>query len=154
MELISRRIRQCLFAIAVVLLPFSGVSAEPAPQISDLRVNLPVAGRAVSAGYLTIRNPSSHEIALVSVASENAGRIEIHSHRHEDGVMRMRREERLSVAPDSQRELKSGGWHLMVFNLSPELKAGDFLPLVLTFEDGTRITVKAPLHDLSSASTN
>jgi hypothetical protein len=54
--------------------------------------------------------------------------------RVEGGIMRMRPVQRIELPARKTVKLAPGGLHLMLIGVSRPLKAGDKLPLVLTFE--------------------
>ncbi|MGH8617303.1 MAG: copper chaperone PCu(A)C [Burkholderiales bacterium] len=83
-------------------------------------------------------------VALVAVSSPAAGVTEIHEMTMEKDVMKMRPIPRLAVAPGKPAELKPGGYHVMLMDLKQPLKAGDSVPITLTFEkaDKSRQTVE------------
>jgi copper(I)-binding protein len=83
-------------------------------------------------------------VALVSASSPAAGITEIHEMAMEKDVMKMRQVSRLPVAPGKPAELKPGGYHVMLMDLKQPLKAGDSVPITLTFEkaDKSRQTVE------------
>ncbi|HBF91959.1 MAG TPA: hypothetical protein DDX09_12400, partial [Hyphomonas atlantica] len=59
------------------------------------------------------------------------------------GVMRMRKVDQMDVTEDAPLELKSGGNHLMLFGVSPDIEIGETAELVLTLTDadGTESTL-------------
>jgi copper(I)-binding protein len=83
-------------------------------------------------------------VALVAVSSPAAGVAELHEMAMEKDVMKMRQIPRLAVAPGKPAELKPGGYHVMLMDLKQPLKAGDSVPITLTFEkaDKSRQTVE------------
>lgn len=101
---------------------------------------------ATAAAYLTLRNAGSREVALVAVSSDAAAFIEIHESRERDGMMTMRKVERVAIAPRGTATLAPGGLHLMLINLERPLRTGDAVPLTLQFDDGTSITAAATVR--------
>lgn len=109
-----------------------------AVAVSDAWVREPMPGRNITAGYLTLTNHSEQEKILVAAHTDAAGRTEIHSHTMVDGMMRMRKEEQVSVPAGGSLVLEPGGYHLMLFALAEGLAAGDAVELELEFADGSR----------------
>jgi len=97
------------------------------------------------AAYLTITNPTEKADRLVSASSSQAGRVEIHTHLMEDGVMKMREVEGIDIEAGATVNFQPGGYHLMIFNHEGVLKAGDMLPVTLTFEHAGDVALKAPV---------
>ena len=85
---------------------------------------------------------------LVAVASPLAGKVELHAHLHEGGVMKMREVEAIDVAPGKPAKLETGGLHIMIMDLKQPLKAGETIPLTLTFEKAGKVEVQVPVRPL------
>ena len=68
--------------------------------------------------------------------------------------MRMRQVPSVALPAGQTVELKSGGYHVMLMNLTQQVKAGDTIPLTLIFEgpDGKRETqeITAQVRALNS----
>lgn len=127
--------------------------ASPAKLNNDITVegafvNIPLPGKTTTAGFFTLHNRAARDIALVAVHTDIAGRTELHSHSHENGVMRMRREERAVIPANSSLAFASGSWHVMFFNITKTLRTGDQLHLTLMFDDGTSLPVAAQVRSL------
>ncbi|MBE0482253.1 MAG: copper chaperone PCu(A)C [Bacterioplanes sp.] len=113
--------------------------------VTNAKVRQPIPGRTMSAAFMQISNQSQQDIELVSARADWSERIEIHTHLHENGVMKMREIESLPIAAGSSVTLQPGGLHLMLFGLSPNLSTR--LPLELCFSDQHCITIEAELYD-------
>ena len=100
-----------------------------------------------AAAYIAIRNAGKRTDRLVAVASDVAQRVEIHTHRNENGVMRMRRIDGLDVLAGDRAILKPGGTHLMLFGLRQPLKKGLTFQVILSFRDAGE--VKSPVKVMS-----
>jgi copper(I)-binding protein len=87
---------------------------------------------------------SREPVSLVAASSPAAGVAEVHEMAMEKDVMKMRPVKKLEVAPGKPVELKPGGYHVMLLDLKQPLKAGETVPLTLTFEkaDKSRQTVE------------
>ena len=89
-------------------------------------------GRQTTGCYLTLT--ASADDRLTAVTSPVAGRVEIHESRIESNMMMMRQVEGGLPLPAGQAvELKPGGAHIMLLAVAEPLKAGDSVPLTLTF---------------------
>jgi hypothetical protein len=108
-------------------------------------------GATVGAAYGEIRNDGAEADTLVSATSPAAGRVEIHTHAHEDGVMKMRRLEKLEIPAKGSVTLAPGGHHIMLFDLAGPLKAGDRLSLTLTFEKAGALSAEAEVAAVGAA---
>ena len=118
-----------------------GSAASGAVAIADAMLRLPAVPGRPGAAYFTLRNEGA-PLTLASASAERAERAEIHESTMEGGVMQMRQLQNLEL-PQGATEFASGGKHIMLFGLDPALKAGDSVPLTLTFGNGQSITVDA-----------
>lgn len=95
----------------------------------------------VGAAYLMIHNSTDMPDRLIGAATEVAKRAELHTHLHENGVMKMRPVEGVDVPAQGMAILKPGGDHVMLMGLSAPLKEGSHFSLVLIFEKAGEISV-------------
>lgn len=93
------------------------------------------------AAFLTLRNGSGEDDRLVAARAPVADRVELHTHLHENGVMRMRQVEAIEVPAGGTAMLKPGGDHVMLMGLKAPLQEGESFPLTLVFEKAGEITV-------------
>ena len=99
-------------------------------------------GQEVAAAYLTLESPTASE--LVRVESALAAKVELHTMRVEDGVMRMRQLDSIELPAGSAVKLEPGGDHLMLMEMAKPLVKGEKVPLVLTLKrrDGSDESVQ------------
>jgi copper(I)-binding protein len=141
------------FAAALVALAISSPLAALAQvTVSDPWVRGTVPGQGATGAFMKLASRS--DVSLVAAESPAAEIIEIHEMRLDGGVMRMRAVERLPIEAGKTVELKPNGLHLMLMALTRPMKAGEAVPLKLTFEDrsGRRVVVdvKAPVRALTA----
>ena len=90
---------------------------------------------------------------LVGASSPVAGVVEVHEMALENNVMRMRAITALDLPAGRSVELKPGGYHVMLMDLTQQLKIGDLVPITLEIEQGgkrQKIEVKAPVRGLQA----
>lgn len=102
-------------------------------------------GRTVAAGYMDIRNEGEGARTLLTAQSPAASRVEIHTMEQADGMMRMRRIDRLEVPAGETVNLQPGGIHLMLFDIETAA-VGQHIPVTLSFEDGWQIETSFPVR--------
>ena len=102
------------------------------PWIKNLPPSVPV-----RAGYMTLHNPQSNTVSIVSLSSDAFGSIEIHQTIAQDGMMRMEQVPALTIEPDSTVQLEPGGLHLMMLNPVEPTRIGDTIEILILFDDGT-----------------
>lgn len=90
------------------------------------------AGR-VGAGFITLRNSGAAD-RLVAARAGIARTVELHTHLHENGVMRMRPVEAIDLPANGTVTLEPGGLHIMLIDLQQPLNRGDTVPITLVFE--------------------
>jgi len=92
-----------------------------------------------------MRVTAQKDVVLTGVSSPVAGIVEVHEMSMDKGIMRMRAADRVPLKAGQTIELKSGGLHIMMMDLKKQIKAGERVPLTLSFEatDGTVSTFEA-----------
>ena len=133
-----------------MVLAASSLSVEAAVTATEAWVRGTVPAQRTTGAFVTLE--SSDEARVVGVKSTAAQTVEIHSSQHKDGVMHMHAVESIALPAGKRVELKPGGYHVMLVNLTKPLAAGDKVPLVFTIEDGqgkrTTLEVKAEVRPL------
>ena len=102
--------------------------------------------QSVTAAYVSIRNGGQESIALAGASVEGAGRVEIHTTREVDGLMRMEQLTTLEISPGQTRSLAPGGAHFMVFELDAMPREGESRELCLLFVEGEKLCTQAPVR--------
>ncbi|MBF0379503.1 MAG: copper chaperone PCu(A)C [Magnetococcales bacterium] len=94
------------------------------------------------AAFMTITNHSMDNDRLISASSEIAKFTELHTHIHDNGIMRMRKVEHIDIPKGEMVALKPGGDHVMFINLKRKLNLGDKLPVTLEFKNAGKVEVE------------
>lgn len=102
----------------------------------------------MTAGYMEIMNNTLDDKTVLSASSNCAKRVEIHEHKFVDGLMKMQRVESLLIKKKSVVKLTPGGYHLMMFDVTKQVKQGKTCRIRLDLKDGTSLTVNAPVNSL------
>ena len=103
---------------------------------------MPPASR-LTAAHMIIENVSGKETALIGGRAGIAGAVELHRAEMDNGMMRMRKLDRVPV-PIGKTDL-TGELHIMLIGLKAPLKEGDQVALTLQFEDSVSKTVMVPV---------
>jgi hypothetical protein len=91
-------------------------------------------GQNAGGAFMTIANTGTAADRLTGGSSPVAGRVEIHTMTMENDVMRMRQlADGLEIPAGGEVKLKPGSFHVMLMDLKQPLKAGETVPLTLTF---------------------
>ena len=88
--------------------------------VADPRIRLPLPGQSTAVAYCVIINSTGRSRELAAVAVERAERAEMHEHRLENGMMRMRAVDTLTVPAGGELEFRPHGYHIMVFGLQAD----------------------------------
>ena len=98
------------------------------------------------AAFMVIRNTGEAGDRLIGVDSPAAQKVELHTHREEDGVMRMIHVEEGFVLPDGgEIRMERGGHHVMLMGLTAPFEQGKTIPLALVFETSGEVTLDVPV---------
>lgn len=110
--------------------------------VKDAWIRGTVPGQTATGAFMELTGKSAAR--LVSVSSPVAKNVEVHNMTMEKGVMKMFPVDGIDLPAGKTVRLASGGYHVMLTNLQQPLKAGDRVPLQLTFElaDKKRETVE------------
>lgn len=103
-------------------------------------------GKFMTGSFMTITNNGDKDVTLVGGSSPIAGIVEIHE--VINGMMQPMANGLVIPAGESVK-LRMGGYHVMLLELSKEIKAGDETEVTLRFSDGTEQTFTAPVKDIA-----
>jgi len=130
--------------LAVLLLASACGGAEPTPTpTATANVRLAAVPGRPAAGYFELRIDGDRG-ALLSVASPQAGRIEMHETMTRGTMTSMRPIERIPVRDGDRLDFRPGGRHLMLYDLDPAVRPGGEIVLILNFERGPPRRLSAP----------
>lgn len=112
-------------------------------------------GQNAGGAFMTIANTGTAADRLTGGSTPVAGRVEIHTMEMEGDVMKMRQlEDGLEIPASGEVTLKPGSFHVMLMDLKQPLKAGETVPLTLTFAGAgtveTQLVVK-PAGEMAPA---
>ena len=83
---------------------------------------------------------------LVAVTSPACKAVELHRMTTEGGMMKMREVNSIDLPAGKTVRLGESGYHLMLVGLKVPLKAGETVPLTLSFKVGEQAVVKLETH--------
>lgn len=116
-------------------------TAEPHITIENVTLRLPAPGQTTAAAYFDIVNTGGAD-ELLSAKSPVSTPVELHTHLHENGMMKMRKVETVKIQALQTTAFKRGGLHIMLFNttIPAETKS---IPLTLTFARTGEVSLMA-----------
>ncbi len=102
--------------------------------------------KMVSAGagfmQITSTGPAGRLIGFSSPACAHG---ELHTHIHDNGMMRMRQVEAIDIPAGGTAVLEPGGFHLMFIDLVQPLSEGESVPVTLMFEQAGTVEMSLPV---------
>jgi len=101
-----------------------------------------------SASFMTLKNNSSEDIKLIGAASDVSEKVELHTHKNDSGMMKMRRVKNIDIPAKGITKLQPGGLHIMLIGLKAPLKAGQKIQLTLIFEDKSEKQLTLPVKSM------
>ncbi|GAB7554019.1 hypothetical protein NRB_35300 [Novosphingobium sp. 11B] len=124
----------------------SGPDAKPGMVASDGKLVLPIVAGRPGAVYFTVRNDGAEPVTLAGVHVSGAAKAEM----HQSNGGSMAKVDSLPIDPGASMVFAPGGLHVMVFDVSPDLKPGGKAELTLTFSDGDKLSMPLQVEALGS----
>lgn len=117
---------------------------------ADVSIEQPFAratppGQPNSAAFMQLSN-KGEATALVAAHSSVANVVELHTHIHDEGVMRMRKIEQIELPAGATTLLEPGGLHVMLIDLKQPLQDGSRIDLTLEYADGSMQQIEIPVQ--------
>jgi periplasmic copper chaperone A len=145
-----------LAALSLVVAACSG-GASPSTSASQGAGTIKVEGawarpsmgmeRAVAV-YMTLTNETGTADALVGAESPAAATVEVHETTADpSGQMAMHPVEKIDLPAGGTVELKTGGYHIMLIDLTGDLMAGDEVEVTLHFDQAPDVVVTAEVRE-------
>lgn len=134
--------------IAAAALVAACSQAPKDASASDAWVRLPAVEGNPGAAYFKL-DAGSEPVMLLDVGAKFAVRTELHESMAGDhagghgSMMSMKPLKQVAVPAGQSVTFAPGGKHVMLFDVSPQVKAGDKVPLTLALANGKNIEVQA-----------
>lgn len=138
-----------MFKRAFYSLLVLGMTAPALAKVEavDGYVRLLPPGSPNTAAFMVLKNDADQPVKLVAAASTMVGRAELHTHLHENGVMKMRQVESIEIPAKGEVTLKPGSLHIMLFEVGT-LSEQTPVPLTLTMDDGQKLDLSLPVKPI------
>jgi copper(I)-binding protein len=137
-----------IFTAFLLSISFS-LLASSEIEINFPIIRLPPPGMEVTAMFLKIINHSEKDLKVIKVTGDFAQSFELHNMQMIDGKMKMRPVESIELKKKSTTELKSGGFHIMIFNLKKTLINGEFHKVKLTLDNKMEVEINARVEKVN-----
>lgn len=100
----------------------------------------------VSGMYMVIENSGDSDDTLIGAVVPISNMVQIHQTTVTDGVAQMGElENGLDIPAGGVAELRPGGYHIMLMDLTADLVEGETVSVTLIFASGTEITLDVPI---------
>jgi copper(I)-binding protein len=123
--------------------------AQDAIEFSHIWIAEAPPGSQVMAAYMDIKNTSNEILRIKPPQAADFKKIEFHRTFHENGMARMQRQPELFIPAQSTISLEPGSYHMMLFNPTRKLKAGDESTFYFQIREGQKdskdIKIVAPV---------
>ena len=133
----------------VLLMLLFSLSAFAKLSAVDPHIRLMPPGADATAGFVVFSNDSDKPVEIVSAKADFAKTVELHTHKVEDGVMRMRQVEKMMVPAKGKLVLKPHSDHLMFFGVKKDLKDQEKHSIELKLSNGETQKVDFVVRDLN-----
>ncbi|MCC2618238.1 copper chaperone PCu(A)C [Aestuariibacter halophilus] len=127
----------------IAALALMTLSAKAHVHFEQAHIRVLPPGVPNTAAYFTLHNDTDAPLVLVSAESDIAQRIEIHSHVMHDGMMRMEKQDSLTIPAQGSQAFQPGGYHLMVFGVREPLTPGQSVTITVYTDKGTPFAFQA-----------
>ncbi|MEL0105366.1 MAG: copper chaperone PCu(A)C [Rhodospirillales bacterium] len=156
MKNITRLIFMALATLPIVFSMFSLFAPAVADNMnSGIHIMKPWSratppGAANGAAFMVIMNKSHQADRLVRASSDIAKKTELHTHKMDGDIMRMRHVDSIPVDAGGSATLKPGGYHVMFFGLKKPLVKGETFSVTLEFEHAGKKTVDVTVQKIGA----
>jgi periplasmic copper chaperone A len=150
--------RVTVFLLLAAGLSFSVSALAHEYPLEDLVVVHPFAtpappGVPHAAAYVDIRVEGDTPAVLVGASTRASASVELHDMRMDEGVMQMRRVERIEVPAGTLQTMRpGGGYHLMLMDLTAPLRLGERFPMTLEFAERGEVEVEVWVQGATAGS--
>ena len=144
MKRISKHVTAACAILCLSANPYASSAADEV-QAEGAYVRAVPPGQPNSAAFVILTNNGEVDHALVAAESDVAKVAELHTHLLEQGMMKMRRVEKIDLPAGETAKLQPGALHIMLIDLTKQLAPGDDVKIGLVFEDGSRVSLAAPV---------
>ena len=123
--------KSLLIITLLAIVPFYSFGGNFSISTENNIIKKPRPGQKVTAGYINLT--ANEDVKIINIESKMIGRIETHSMIMDGEIMKMRKITP-SLKKNKMYKFQPGGNHLMLFDIKRELKQGEDINLIFTFE--------------------
>lgn len=142
--LYRRSLLAALVAGALAAPGFAADTSTGAIEVSGAFTRATAPSAMAGGAFMTLTSTGEAD-TLLGFTTPACNRPELHTHIHEDGVMKMRQVESIEVPAGGSAVLEPGGLHLMLIDLNGPLVEGETINVMLMFEHAGEVAVEVPV---------
>lgn len=120
----------------------AGTPADTSLRVENAWIREAPPSVDVMGGYARLCNDADEAITLTQLSSDVFGEIQMHISREVDGQATMERLQTVEIGPHDCVDFAPGGRHLMLFEPTHAMRAGDRAVLTLGFANGKHMDVE------------
>ena len=107
-------------------------------------------GAKVGVAYMEFRNNGRKPERIVGASTPLARKVEMHITSDDGGVARMREVQSFEIPARQRLELRPGGGHFMLVDITRPLKKGERIPLTVRLEKGGELVLELEVQEIGS----
>ncbi len=142
-----QRIAALTFGLLFSTAIFAGTAAD-AITVADPYIPAMPTGQPNGLAYMVLTNGSDQDYELVGAEGEVAKTLELHTHIMQDGMMQMKKIEKIDLPAGKEVKLETGGLHVMLIGLNQDLVPDTKVSLTLIFNDGSKKELEVPVRKI------
>jgi copper(I)-binding protein len=131
----------CALLASLPLLGHAGSPPDVTASNPWMRYLLP---SIPAGGYLVLTNSGDAEAVITAAASPACGMLMLHQSEDSSGMSMMMDVSSVTVPAHGSVRFAPGGFHLMC--MQPKMNVGEHVPVTLTFEDGSKLSLDMPVY--------
>jgi copper(I)-binding protein len=141
------RIAALMFGVLCSAAVFAGTAAD-AITVSDPYIPAMPPGQPNSLAYMGLSNGSAQDVELVAAEGTAAKVFELHTHVMNDGMLQMKKIDKIDLPAGKTVMLETGGLHVMLIGLNQDLVPDTKVSLTLVFKDGSKKQLDVPVRKI------
>lgn len=149
----NMKLRLAVFGL-LMQLAAAVLAVQPMVTLNNAWIRPAPPNAPVLAGYMTLENRSPAARSLVGASSDTFGEVTIHRTEHSGGMANMMHLAGIEIAAHGKTVFEPGAYHLMLARPKRPLNAGDSVPIVLRFDDGSSLRATFQVREPRAAAAH
>jgi len=146
--MLSKVLQQAALTTALIAAMSLPAMADSLFSVEGAYARAVAPGQTNSAVFLQLTNNDNQSHALISVDSSVSNVTELHGHTMNNGMMMMRKVEKIDLPAGETVALQPGGLHIMLIGLKDNFKPDAEVQLTLHFDNDSEQQISAPIRPL------